>query len=107
MRAKGNIAEKQACDFLKINSFEIKHTNFSSRYGEIDIIAFKNGVLHFIEVKSGKSFEPIYNISKQKIEKICKTIDVYNEKFRVDLPYMVDAIIIKDQKIEHLENITI
>lgn len=107
MRAKGNIAEKQACDFLELNGFEIKQTNFSSKYGEIDIIALKNGVLHFVEVKSGKNFEPIYNITNQKLEKICKTIAVYNEKYQIDMPFVIDAIIIKNQKIQHLENITI
>ncbi|MEA1892504.1 MAG: YraN family protein, partial [Campylobacterota bacterium] len=52
-RAKGNLAEEKACTFLYSNGFTVVEQNFYSRFGEIDIIATKDEVLHFIEVKSG------------------------------------------------------
>ncbi|MGE4511988.1 MAG: YraN family protein, partial [Sulfurimonadaceae bacterium] len=51
-RAKGNEAETLACTFLFDAGFSVLERNFYSRFGEIDIIAFKEDVLHFIEVKS-------------------------------------------------------
>ena len=56
-RAKGNIAEEKACEFLYDNGFSILDRNFYSSFGEIDIIATKDDVLHFIEVKSGDDYE--------------------------------------------------
>ena len=64
-RIKGNIAEEKACSFLYDNGFIIIEQNFYSRFGEIDIIAVKNEVLHFVEVKSGSDYElAIQNITK-------------------------------------------
>ena len=54
-RNKGYAAEQKACEFLREHDFEIIDRNVYSRYGEIDIIALKEDVLHFVEVKSGKA----------------------------------------------------
>ena len=51
-RVKGNLAEDKACKFLDENGFMLVERNFYSRFGEIDIIASKDEVLHFVEVKS-------------------------------------------------------
>ena len=104
-RAKGNIAEQKAIEFLKKNNFKIIKTNFYTKFGEIDIIAFKNNVFHFIEVKSGKSFEPIFNITPKKIQKIIKTAQLFMKKNSINSAFCIDAIIIKDD-IEFIENIT-
>jgi putative endonuclease len=106
-RVLGNIAEDKACKFLQKNGFKIVDRNFYSKFGEIDIIALKNRVLHFIEVKSGKNFEPIYAITPTKIDRILKSINYYLLKNRVDFDYCVDAIVIKQNSIEFIENITI
>lgn len=80
-RAKGNIAEEKACSFLYDNGFSIIEQNFYSRFGEIDIIATKNNVLHFVEVKSAQDYSlAIQNITKSKINKLIKTANVYMKK---------------------------
>ncbi len=48
----GNMGEKIACEYLEKNSFQILTRNYYRRVGEIDIIALKHNVIHFIEVKS-------------------------------------------------------
>ncbi|EAK0706386.1 YraN family protein, partial [Campylobacter coli] len=47
----GILGEDKACEFLKKQKFEILKRNFRSKFGEIDVIAKKDGILHFIEVK--------------------------------------------------------
>lgn len=47
----GILGEDKACNFLKKQGFEILKRNFHSKFGEIDIIAKKDEILHFIEVK--------------------------------------------------------
>ena len=79
-REKGNIGEDKAVEFLIKNNYQIVTRNFYSRFGEIDIIAKKGEVLHFIEVKSGDNFQPIYNVTYSKLQKIIKTALTSSEK---------------------------
>ncbi|WP_104761252.1 YraN family protein [Helicobacter cetorum] len=105
-KQKGLKAEEEACDFLKTLGFEIIERNFFSRFGEIDIIAFKKGVLHFVEVKSGKNFEPIYAITPSKLQKIIKTIRYYLSQKDPNSDFCIDALIVKNGNFELVENIT-
>ena len=107
-RAKGNIAEEKAKIFLFDNGYTIIEENFYSRFGEIDIIATKNNVLHFVEVKSGDDYElAIQNITRSKIGKLLKTGDVYMKKNGFDGDYEYDAVIVTPDEVLHVENITI
>ncbi len=107
-RVKGNIAEDKACDFLYNNGFDIMERNFYSRFGEIDIIASKDEVFHFIEVKSGLDYElAISNITPKKLNKFIKTVYVYLKKNTLNVDFMIDAIVITPKKIHLLQNITL
>lgn len=107
-RAKGNEAEDLAVKYLLDNAYEIVERNFYSRFGEIDIIAFKDEVLHFVEVKSGEDYEKaVQNITPTKLSRLIKTGDVYMKKNDLNIDYMYDAIIIVDEKVWYLENITL
>lgn len=46
------VGEDRAEEFLVENGFSVIRRNFRTRRGEIDVIAIKNGILHFIEVKT-------------------------------------------------------
>jgi len=106
-RAKGNLAEEKACEFLINNGFNIVERNFYSRFGEIDIIATKGEVLHFVEVKSGDDYEKaILNITRTKLSRIIRTSDIYIKKNVYNSDFQYDAVIITISDIYHLENIT-
>jgi len=107
-RAKGNQAEDLACGFLDENGFSIVERNFYSRFGEIDIIAFKEDVLHSVEVKSGLDYDSaIQNIPPSKLSKFIKTTHVYLKKNALEVDFMIDAIVVTPEKIWHVENITL
>ncbi|WP_434580397.1 YraN family protein [Sulfurimonas sp. NW15] len=107
-RAKGNIAEEKAALFLQEHGYTILEKNFYSRFGELDIIAFKDNILHFVEVKSGENYElAIQNITPAKLSRLIKTAQVYMKKNTLDPEYMFDALIVTPKNIEILENITI
>jgi putative endonuclease len=107
-RAKGNIAEDLAYSFLSKNSFMVIERNFYSRFGEIDIIATKDGVFHFVEVKSGEDYEhAIQNITPTKLSKLIKTTQVYMKKNNINADFMIDAIVVSKNNIWHIENITL
>jgi putative endonuclease len=107
-RTKGNLAEDKACEFLDENGFMIVERNFYSRFGEIDIIASKDEVLHFIEVKSGLDYESaIQNITPQKLSRFIKTTQIYMKKNSLDVDFVIDAIIVTPKGVEMIENITL
>lgn len=104
-REKGSFAEKRAKDYLISCGFEIITQNFYSKFGEIDIIALKDNTLHFVEVKSGENFEPIYAVTPKKLQKIQKTIQYFLMQNKSVLPYCIDIICIQKDQINFLENI--
>jgi len=104
-RKLGNKAEDEAVAYLLKKGFRILERNFYSRFGEIDIIALKDEVVHFIEVKSGKG-EPIYKITPTKLSKIVKTSEVYLNKTKLNFDYCYDALIVKEKEIQFIENIS-
>ena len=105
-REKGEAAESRASEYLSDKGFAIVERNFYSRFGEIDIVASKDGVLHFVEVKSGENFDPVYAITPSKLSKIVKAIDYFFLKTGIDMDYQIDALLIREDEIFHLENIT-
>ena len=86
----------------------IERNYFARKLGEIDIIASRDGVLHFIEVKSARAdFDPIYNLTRSKLRKIINSTNYYMKTQNIDMPFSIDAIIIRVDEVEFIENITI
>ncbi|MDD4854742.1 MAG: YraN family protein [Sulfuricurvum sp.] len=107
-KAKGNIAEERGCEFLRSRGCRIIDRNVYNRFGEIDIIALKDNVLRFVEVKSAQSYEQaVNNITPSKLQKLNRTIQTYLQKKKFSLDYCVDALIVTDDGIEWIENITL
>lgn len=104
---KGLIAEEKAANYLVEQNFRVIDRNFYTKFGEIDIIAIKDSILYFVEVKSGDNFNPIDNITPAKIDKITKSIYVFLQSKNIDMSYNISAIIIKNDKLDFIENITI
>ncbi|NCA94220.1 MAG: hypothetical protein EOM84_03470, partial [Sphingobacteriia bacterium] len=50
----GLLGEDVACKYLAKHGFTVIERNYTRKWGEIDIIAIKDEVLYFIEVKSRK-----------------------------------------------------
>lgn len=78
----GKFGEDFACAYLQRQGYKILYRNFRCRIGEIDIIAVKNNVLSFIEVKTRRQANSKYglpreavNIAKQK--KIYRCAELY------------------------------
>lgn len=78
----GSLGEKLATRFLKERGFNIVETNYRKKWGEIDIIAEKDDVLHFVEVKATVSSEtsgyrPEENIRLWKKQRMSRAIRTY------------------------------
>ncbi|KAF0197944.1 MAG: hypothetical protein FD169_7 [Bacillota bacterium] len=79
-QALGQRGEVLACDYLRSTGHHIVCTNYRTRRGEIDIIAIKDGVLTFVEVKYRTDLElghPAEAITKSKLSKFRITVLEY------------------------------
>ena len=66
-RSKGNVGEDVACKFVQARGFDVIVRNYMKKWGEIDIIAIKDRVIHFFEVKS-VTFDPAIASTSHKAE---------------------------------------
>lgn len=124
-RELGKLGEKIACLYLRKKGYQILARNYISslasgpQRGEIDIIAQKNEIFHFIEVKSlikkSQSFLiiPEFKVNWQKKRKIIKTAQEWflEKKISFEKEWQVDIItVLIDQKTKkaricHFKNI--
>ena len=68
--AIGNFFETQACLELKGLGWSVLERNYRSSRGEIDIIALKDGLLWFVEVRfreDGSAWDSITNKKKKSL----------------------------------------
>jgi len=104
----GNDAETLATQFLEEAGFVIVERNYYARkLGEIDIIAHKGGVFHFIEVKSsGREFDPVHNLTQKKLLRVIRSAQYYLKAHGLDVAYCIDALLVRRGEVELIENIT-
>ena len=119
----GKSGENEAVAFLKDRSYRIIERNYWKKWGEIDIVADRDGVIHFIEVKTvsrenvseegGDTYSPEDNIHPWKRKRLARTVETYLLERRIgeDRDWQVDALAVymnqegKVLKIDQLENI--
>ena len=107
-KIEGNSGEIRAVSFLKDKGYRILQTNFKTKFGEIDIVAFKDGVTVFVEVKNRSTLaygRPIEAVDFRKQQIIRKVAEVY--LMIKHTPYAdcrFDVIEIVDDEINHVED---
>jgi len=106
----GDQSETLATQFLEQEGYVILERNyFARKLGEIDVIAQYGDTLHFIEVKSGKSdtFDPVYNVTPAKLRKVINSSHYYMKTKGLDVPFSIDALIVRGDEVEFIENVTL
>ena len=79
----GTLAEKYASEFLQSRNYTILALNYSKPWGEIDIIAEKEKVLVFVEVKtmaavsSGDALTPEDQMTSAKLRKFRRVAQMF------------------------------
>ena len=95
MSENGKLGEQYAADMLKKQGYTILTSNYSSRYGEIDIIASIGEFLAFIEVKTRNkscNYAPCEAVDINKMRRITKTALIYLQEHSVNLQPRFDVI---------------
>lgn len=103
----GKLGEDRAVEFLIENSFKILERNYRYSPYEIDIIAEKEKIIHFVEVKTRNennicTLTEIVNTNKQNF--IIKAADNFLQEKEIDLMSQFDIIYIESDKIEFIQD---
>lgn len=76
----GELGEDFAAGMLEASGYKIIERNYATRRGEIDIIAVRDGVMHFVEVKTRTGMQygyPSEAVTRTKQERIRKAAEQY------------------------------
>jgi putative endonuclease len=89
-RILGDLGEDIACKYLMKQGFDVIERNYLRKWGEIDIVAKKGNIVHFIEVKSvsreiidsvspetNDKYRPEDNLHPWKLKRLSRVIQTY------------------------------
>ncbi len=107
----GQKGEELAVNYLLGNNYTILERNWRFGKAEIDILAWLNGTLAVVEVKTRSTDvfgNPESFVNKIKIDLLVKAVNAYCEQKAIDADIRFDIISVLLQKevttIEHIEN---
>ncbi|MCM1285208.1 MAG: YraN family protein [Acetobacter sp.] len=112
MNNKGKIWEIEAANYLRRKHYKLVDSNYTTRFGEIDLIVKNKKYICFVEVKQRdiKSIaRPAEFVTYKKQQRIITSAQLFLSQNRIDLQPRFDVIEIytennKINSIKHLEN---
>lgn len=122
----GNLGEQIAVMSLKSKSFLILDLQYWRKWGELDIVASKNNIVHFIEVKTASyetkeklhyslthdAWRPEEQVHKFKLHQIGKALETWIVDHNYEGEWQIDVIAIRMvpretfATINYFENVT-
>lgn len=108
--AKGVCAENIACQFLYKKGYIVRHRRYKTLYGELDIVATRQDVLVFVEVKHRKNMynaqSSITDHQKKRMHNAALLFLQHHPEYRQYDIMRFDAVCIQDKyRILHITNI--
>lgn len=105
----GNYGEEIAAKYLTGKGFEIIDRNYLKKWGEIDIVTRRTGIIHFVEVKtvsyetkqqlsnsvSRGTWKPEDNVHAYKIKKLSRAIESWLMEKRYEGEWQIDVVAVK------------
>jgi putative endonuclease len=95
--------EREVVEYLKNLNYEILTTNFRTPFGEIDIVARRNKIVVFVEVKyrsSSSVAAPHEAVNSRKQRKIIKSAIMYIKQNNIKESVRFDIVSVRDGEIE-------
>jgi len=95
-RLDSRAAEDAAARFLERQGYKIAQRNFTTRLGEIDIVALDDGMVVFVEVKSRRRSDygpPEVAVDRRKQAKLRRIAQLFLQRHRLtDVPCRFDVV---------------
>ena len=109
----GEVGERLAEEVLVKKGFELILRNFSTRFGEIDLIMRDKEKIVFVEVKTKKGLDwgsPEEMFTRGKLEKVKRMATVYLKGREVPCRIDMVAVVLDGENnpvsVKHYENVT-
>lgn len=109
---KGKYGEELAYKYLISKGYKVLDRNYNTKVGEIDIIACKDNIVAFIEVKSRTSINygyPYEAVNWNKRSRIIKASKIYMKHKNIkeyQIRYDIIEVYLQNPvRINHLENV--
>lgn len=96
----GKKAESRVAEHLKEQGFKILAQNWRTKVCEIDLVARKNDVVYFVEVKyrsSEKQGDGLDYITPQKLKQVEFAAQIWNQQNNWEGDYRVLAAAVSDE----------
>ena len=105
----GQKAEELAASYLEQEGMTILRKNYYTRQGELDLIAWEDQVLVFVEVKARRDNRcgyPAESITLWKKRRICHAARVFcmKERMGTDCQIRFDVVEVLGDRIRHIRN---
>ena len=97
-RNKGDYGEEYACRWLQSKAYNILERNFRYSYYEVDIIAQKGKMIHFIEVKTRWTCHfgyPEESVDRKKFKSMQEGAAAYMDKLGYYMPIQFDIVSVR------------
>jgi len=94
----GREGEDMAVAYLSEKGYTILHRNWRVRHLEVDIVAMKNNMLRFVEVKcrsSARFGEPEDGVTRKKLQCLMQAADEFLYRFPQHKDFRIDIVAIK------------
>ena len=106
-RKLGASGERKACKYLKRKGYKIIARNFRNPFGEIDIIASRDDITAFIEVKTRLTDNygtPSQAVDEARKRRYISGANYYFSGRQIDCTVRFDIIEVYQGEINHIEN---
>jgi len=113
----GDRGEMLAASYLKSRGYMVLTRNFRTKHGEIDIVAFRDGVVAFVEVRTVTAparVDPRYSVGGRKRERVLRAAQRYRRVHGLDheddVTTRFDVLTVRlspgdgDHQVDHLPN---
>lgn len=104
----GHNAEKRAAEYLEKQGFKVRELNWKTRYCEIDIVAEKDKVVYFVEVKYRKNAahgSGLEYITPKKLQQMQFAAEMWVQNNEWSGDYQLSAVAIDGDRISFLEDL--
>ena len=105
----GNWGEEIAANFLKRKGWSILGRNYLKKWGEIDIIAKKESIIHFVEVKTVSyetreeldrtvargTYRPEERVDGFKLKKLSRAINSWLLEYKAEEDWQIDVVSVR------------
>ena len=109
-REVGDFGEEITAEYLEKNGYRILARNYSKPFGEIDIIAIKDDLIAFVEVKTRKSdafayaAEAVNFYKQERIRKASQAYLMENNLSDFLTRFDVSEVYLDTRKLNYIEN---